>query len=221
MSYQHSNTRLFTGLISSILLLVVASTSTSLAQLPNPGMQIDPANTALVITDPQNDFLSPSGATWGVVGKSVEANNTVPNIEKMMGEISGMAMATGTVIYGVSSGPASRWSTDFGDGLANATGGRFNRELHEIGDMVDRAGRDCACMYRIGIVPPPTSSSRVLRVKVAVGELLFISYKNYGRVGDYILKNYLYKRLFSEIRNTKAIIPLHYNPSYLIIVLFS
>jgi nicotinamidase-related amidase len=47
-------------------------------------MEIDPANTALVITDPQNDFLSPEGVTWGVVGKSVEANNTVENIETLL-----------------------------------------------------------------------------------------------------------------------------------------
>jgi hypothetical protein len=29
------------------------------APLPSPGMKVDPNNTALVITDPQNDFLSP------------------------------------------------------------------------------------------------------------------------------------------------------------------
>lgn len=51
--------------------------------LPNPGMTIDPARTALVVTDPQNDFLSPSGVTWGVVGKSVTENNTVENIESL------------------------------------------------------------------------------------------------------------------------------------------
>jgi nicotinamidase-related amidase len=49
--------------------------------LPDPGMTIDPARTALVITDPQNDFLSPTGVTWGVVGKSVTENNTVQNID--------------------------------------------------------------------------------------------------------------------------------------------
>ncbi len=51
--------------------------------LPDPGMTIDPARTALVITDPQNDFLSPDGATWGVVGKSVTDNRTVENIEAL------------------------------------------------------------------------------------------------------------------------------------------
>lgn len=52
------------------------------AQLPDPGFEID-GNTAIVITDPQNDFLSPNGVTWGVVGESVVANNTVNNIESL------------------------------------------------------------------------------------------------------------------------------------------
>ncbi|MEE9543944.1 MAG: cysteine hydrolase [Thermodesulfobacteriota bacterium] len=54
-----------------------------LSELPNPGMEIDLKDTALVITDPQNDFLSPKGVTWGVVGKSVTENNTVENIETL------------------------------------------------------------------------------------------------------------------------------------------
>jgi nicotinamidase-related amidase len=54
------------------------------AQLPDPGMTISADRTALVITDPQNDFLSPDGVTWGVVGESVTANNTVANIESLM-----------------------------------------------------------------------------------------------------------------------------------------
>ena len=52
------------------------------AQLPDPGFTIDD-KTAIVITDPQNDFLSPDGVTWGVVGESVTANNTVANIESL------------------------------------------------------------------------------------------------------------------------------------------
>ncbi|MDX1478297.1 MAG: isochorismatase family protein, partial [Saprospiraceae bacterium] len=52
------------------------------AQLPEPGFTIDD-RTAIVITDPQIDFLSPDGVTWGVVGKSVEANNTVNNIDRL------------------------------------------------------------------------------------------------------------------------------------------
>lgn len=52
--------------------------------LPNPGMVIDPNRTAIVIIDPQNDFLSPKGVAWGVVGDSVIENNTVDNIETLM-----------------------------------------------------------------------------------------------------------------------------------------
>jgi nicotinamidase-related amidase len=63
-------------------LLVFASVFTVFAQLPDPGFTFD-SNTAIVITDPQNDFLSPDGVTWGVVGESVTANNTVANIEAL------------------------------------------------------------------------------------------------------------------------------------------
>ena len=50
------------------------------ATLPNPGFTIDPKTTALVVTDPQNDFLNPTGVAWGVVGKSVTKNRTVENL---------------------------------------------------------------------------------------------------------------------------------------------
>lgn len=66
-------------LLSAIL---VSGLSSVLAQLPDPGFIVD-ATTAIVITDPQNDFLSPEGVTWGVVGASVTANNTVENIDAL------------------------------------------------------------------------------------------------------------------------------------------
>ena len=53
------------------------------AALPDPGVEIVKGRTALLITDPQNDFLSPDGVTWGVVGESVKANNTVANIDAL------------------------------------------------------------------------------------------------------------------------------------------
>ena len=46
-------------------------------------MILDLPRTALVITDPQIDFLSPDGVTWGVVGKSVTEHNTVANIGRL------------------------------------------------------------------------------------------------------------------------------------------
>lgn len=60
--------------------LFVVSVTSMYAQVPDPGFTID-KNTAIVITDPQNDFLSPNGVTWGVVGKSVTENHTVENLE--------------------------------------------------------------------------------------------------------------------------------------------
>lgn len=55
-----------------------------MAGLPNPGMKIDRERTALVVTDPQNDFLSPKGVTWSVVGESVTENDTVDHIETLL-----------------------------------------------------------------------------------------------------------------------------------------
>ena len=52
--------------------------------LPPSNMVLDIPRTALVITDPQIDFLSPDGVTWGVVGKSVTAHNTVANIGRLL-----------------------------------------------------------------------------------------------------------------------------------------
>ena len=67
-----------------MLLALSAILSTANAALPDPGMEIVKGRTAVVITDPQNDFLSPKGVAWGVVGKSVTENNTVENIETLM-----------------------------------------------------------------------------------------------------------------------------------------
>jgi nicotinamidase-related amidase len=63
---------------------MLAFSPVSHAGLPNPGVQFEQGKTALLVTDPQNDFLSPDGVTWGVVGKSVTENNTVANIDKLL-----------------------------------------------------------------------------------------------------------------------------------------
>lgn len=52
--------------------------------VPRPGMTPQKGRVALVVTDPQNDFLSPNGVAWGVVGQSVKDNNTVENIESLL-----------------------------------------------------------------------------------------------------------------------------------------
>lgn len=71
------------GILIIGLTLLLGSGLIAIAQLPEPGIIIDD-RTAIVITDPQNDFLSPKGVTWGVVGESVTENNTVANIETLL-----------------------------------------------------------------------------------------------------------------------------------------
>ena len=51
--------------------------------LPVPGFEFTKSDTALVVIDPQNDFLSSEGVAWGVVGQSVTENETVKNIEAL------------------------------------------------------------------------------------------------------------------------------------------
>ena len=70
--------------INNLILFALAifTTQIAIAQLPDPGFVID-NTTAIVITDPQNDFLSPDGVTWGIVGESVRKNGTVENLETL------------------------------------------------------------------------------------------------------------------------------------------
>lgn len=53
------------------------------AAIPRPGMTLVKGQVGLVVTDPQNDFLSAEGVAWGVVGQSVAENGTVENIESL------------------------------------------------------------------------------------------------------------------------------------------
>lgn len=92
------NSRLLTKILClgvlPILMVVIMSSSSigehhdPYAEPENPGlppsnMKLHPGRVALVVTDPQIDFLSPDGVTWALVGKSVTANRTVENIEKL------------------------------------------------------------------------------------------------------------------------------------------
>lgn len=53
------------------------------AAIPRPGLKLRRGHVGIVVTDPQNDFLSPEGVTWGVVGKNVTENRTVENIGQL------------------------------------------------------------------------------------------------------------------------------------------
>ena len=67
-----------------VLTTLFVFSGAALAQLPDPGVDLQKGRVAIVITDPQIDFLSEKGVAWGLVGKNVEANNTVANIETLM-----------------------------------------------------------------------------------------------------------------------------------------
>ena len=100
----------------------------TLAQLPDPGLVVETGRTAVVITDPQNDFLSPEGVTWGLVGASVEANGTVKNIESLMKT----AKASGLDVF---ISPHYYYPTDHGWQF----GGAVETMMHSI-NMFDRSG---------------------------------------------------------------------------------
>jgi nicotinamidase-related amidase len=46
-------------------------------------MNINNKDTAVLLTDVQNDFLSEQGVTWELVGNSVKENKTIENIERL------------------------------------------------------------------------------------------------------------------------------------------
>lgn len=85
--------------------------------------------TALVVTDPQNDFLSPDGVTWGLVGNSVTENDTVANL----GRLFGAAKESGTPVF-VS--PHYYYPTD----KDWQFGGTVEEMMHDI-DMFSRQGQ--------------------------------------------------------------------------------
>ncbi len=91
-------------------------------------MKIDNVTTALVVTDPQNDFLSENGAAWGLVGESVRENDTIANLEALM-----TAARDGGYKTFVS--PHYYYPSD----KQWQFGGALEKKMHEI-DMFKRSG---------------------------------------------------------------------------------
>ncbi len=90
-------------------------------------MNFRPHDTALVFTDPQHDFLSPDGATWELVGESVEANETV--------EQEALLQVTKDGGYEMFISPHYYYPTDDGWQF----GGTLEKTMHEI-NMFERKG---------------------------------------------------------------------------------
>ncbi|WP_270494241.1 isochorismatase family protein [Citrobacter gillenii] len=51
--------------------------------LPRKGITLNSKTAALVVVDPQVDFLSPQGIGWEVFKDSITENNTVENLEAL------------------------------------------------------------------------------------------------------------------------------------------
>ena len=96
--------------------------------LPPSNMKLDLSRTALVVTDPQNDFLSPDGVTWGVIGASVTEHNTVENIETLFKAAKAQDLT-------VAVSPHYYYPTDHGWKFEGA----LEKLMHKIG-MFDRRG---------------------------------------------------------------------------------
>jgi len=91
-------------------------------------MEINKNDTAVLITDPQNDFLSENGVTWGLVGDSVKENKTIENIERIVKA----AKANGFEVF---ISPHYYYPTDH----SWKFGGTVEKMMHEI-KMFDRSG---------------------------------------------------------------------------------
>lgn len=114
---------------SFMIIFVVAVTSSFLYSSISFSMTAyDRNTTAVVITDPQIDFLSPKGVSWELVGKSVTENNTVPNIEKLMK----VSKENGYLLF---ISPHYYYPTDHGWKFE----GTLEKVMHQI-NMFDRKG---------------------------------------------------------------------------------
>lgn len=91
-------------------------------------MEISNKDTALLLTDVQNDFLSEEGVTWDLVGDSVKENNTVENIDRLF-------KASKANEFDVFISPHYYYPTDHGWNFV----GTLESVMHEI-NMFDRSG---------------------------------------------------------------------------------
>ena len=91
-------------------------------------IEINTQDTALLITDPQNDFLSPEGVMWELVGGNVTENGTVENIEALLKA----AKENGIQVF---ISPHYYYPTDYGWKFE----GTLEKVMHDA-NMFDRKG---------------------------------------------------------------------------------
>jgi nicotinamidase-related amidase len=95
--------------------------------LPDSGFLLDLKRAALVVIDPQVDFLSPEGVAWPLVGNSVTENGVVDHLEQLF-----VAAKEAGIPVAVS--PHYYYPCDHGW----EHGGPLEKMMHDIG-MFDRS----------------------------------------------------------------------------------
>lgn len=115
-------------LLTFIATTAIIVTAQAANNAPAAPKRLDPARTALLVTDPQNDFLSPKGVTWGLVGGSVTENKTVEHIDALF-------KAAKTNSFPVFVSPHYYYPTDG----QWKFGGTLEKVMHDI-HMFHRAG---------------------------------------------------------------------------------
>ena len=87
--------------IISVLLLSLALGFTALTALATDLPSLDKARTAVLITDPQNDFLHQDGKLYGLLADNLKQLGTIGNIEKLMkaSKSADIALAVDPLVY--------------------------------------------------------------------------------------------------------------------------
>jgi nicotinamidase-related amidase len=115
--------------------------------LPASGFALDLAHAALVITDPQIDFLSPEGVSWPVFGDSIRANDTVAHIGELFraAKLAGITVAISPHYFYPTDG---QWL--FGDPLERfmISVGMFHRRDAYAADDFAGSGADFLPAFR-------------------------------------------------------------------------
>jgi biuret amidohydrolase len=157
-----------TGAVATLILCLVLGSA--LAQGPTPTdkyatpansalppseMQLDLNRTALVVIDPQIDFLSSTGVVWELVGESVTELNTVANLDRLFAAAkrAGMMVAISPHYY---------YPTDKGWKFEGALEkvmhktGMFNRPSAYSTDGFENSGADFLPQYKKHILDSKT-----------------------------------------------------------------
>lgn len=87
--------------LSFLLLLPLSLSHLPAVAADKAPLVLDKAHTAVLITDPQNEFLSEEGKLYKLLADNLKELNTIENIEKLMSTAkrSGIALAVDPLVY--------------------------------------------------------------------------------------------------------------------------